>query len=277
MIQETEGQQVVTHGGGINGFNTLIVRFPESKDAIILLNNTGGADLQTMATGIKAILDGKPYDKPKMSAAMDFYSVVQKSGVEKGIEHFMKIKDDEMYEVSEREINSIGYDLLQNGKTKDAIAIFKMNIGQFPDSWNAYDSYGEALMEDGNKEAAIVNYKKSVAMNPGNTSGIKMLEKLGVKAEDVVKDVVIDDAVLATYVGKYELQPGFVITITKEGSQLSAQATGQGANEIYPKSEIEFYLKVVDASVVFNKEDNGEIKSMTLNQGGRAMEAKRIE
>jgi hypothetical protein len=54
----------IAHGGGINGFNTIIVRIPESKDLVVLLNNTGQAPLEEMAQNILAILYNKTYKAP---------------------------------------------------------------------------------------------------------------------------------------------------------------------------------------------------------------------
>ena len=48
-----------------------------------------------------------------------------------------------------------------------------------------------------------------------------------------------------------------------------AQATGQSEFEIYPKSDSVFYLKVVEAQVTFNLNDDGKVVSITLLQGGR--------
>ena len=50
---------IVEHGGGINGFNTVIVRMPESKNLIVLLNNTGGTKLGEMTQRIA----GDPFRK----------------------------------------------------------------------------------------------------------------------------------------------------------------------------------------------------------------------
>ena len=46
---------IIEHGGGINGFNTVITRMPESKNLIVLLNNTGGTKLGEMVKKISAI------------------------------------------------------------------------------------------------------------------------------------------------------------------------------------------------------------------------------
>lgn len=54
----------IWHGGSINGFSTIIVRIPESKDLVVLLNNTGNVDVESIARNILGILYNKPYDQP---------------------------------------------------------------------------------------------------------------------------------------------------------------------------------------------------------------------
>ena len=56
-------------------------------------------------------------------------------------------------------MNAIGYQLLNEENTDAAIAIFKLNVSEFPESSNTYDSLGEGYMKQGNNEKAIVNYK----------------------------------------------------------------------------------------------------------------------
>jgi tetratricopeptide (TPR) repeat protein len=75
-------------------------------------------------------------------------------------------------------MNNLGYLMLKRGKTSEAIEVFKLNVEEFPESFNVYDSLGEAYMTAGDKEKAIFNYKKSIEINPNNESGKKMLEKL---------------------------------------------------------------------------------------------------
>ena len=82
------------------------------------------------------------------------------------------------YYVAEAEINRLGYKYLGEEKVPEAIEIFKINVKEFPESWNVYDSLGEAYMVNGDKELAIKNYEKSVALNPNNRGGINALKKL---------------------------------------------------------------------------------------------------
>ncbi len=91
------------------------------------------------------------------------------------------------------------------------------------------------------------------------------------------REAAIDPKLLDGYVGRYELAPGFVLTVTREGDGLFAQATGQGRNQIYPKSDREFFYKVVDAQVTFETDKSGKATSLTLHQNGANMPAKRIQ
>ena len=65
---------------------------------------------------------------------------------------------------TENDLNLYGYGLLQQKKYDEAIAIFQKNVKDHPQSWNTYDSLGEALAAKGDKKAAIDNYSKALSM-----------------------------------------------------------------------------------------------------------------
>jgi cytochrome c-type biogenesis protein CcmH/NrfG len=48
----------------------------------------------------------------------------------------------------------------------------------YPDDFNAYDSLGEALMAAGDYEGSVLNYSRSVQLNPRNDNGLKKLVEL---------------------------------------------------------------------------------------------------
>ncbi len=87
------------------------------------------------------------------------------------------------------------------------------------------------------------------------------------------KEVAVSPAILQTYVGTYELAPGFDIVMTVEGGQLMTQATGQPKFPVFAESETKFFLKVVDAQLEFVKNDKGEVTHVILHQGGRDAKA----
>jgi len=80
--------------------------------------------------------------------------------------------------IDENRLNSLGYGFLGDKKLVEALAVFKLNVELYPESWNAYDSLAEAYMTNGDKEPAILNYEKSLALNPNNVNGAAMLKKL---------------------------------------------------------------------------------------------------
>tara|TARA_R110000787_G_scaffold108621_1_gene217007 strand:+ start:3926 stop:5686 length:1761 start_codon:yes stop_codon:yes gene_type:complete len=273
----TDSIYTIGHGGGINGFNTNISRATSDKSLVVLLNNTGGAPLDDMTKAIRGIMYGKTYDMPKKSVANAVFAVIEDKGIDAGVSYYNTIKDDETYNLSEREMNDVGYQLMGGDKVAEASKVFQLITEEFPTSSNAYDSLGESLMKLGKNDQAIKNYRKSVVLNPNNKNGIEFLKKLGDDVSDLEKEVKVSDAILETYIGKYELMPSFILTVTKEGNQLKTQATGQPVFDIFPKTENEFYLKVVNAQLVFNKNEEGNVDSVTLFQGGQEVNGKKVE
>lgn len=91
------------------------------------------------------------------------------------------------------------------------------------------------------------------------------------------KVATVDRKIYDLLVGDYELQPGFVISITLSEGKLFSQATNQNKLELFPESEYKYFIKVVDAVLEFNKDEKGKIISLTLHQGGMHMPGKKIK
>lgn len=114
----------------------------------------------------------------KPSLAYKLSEILDNEGSAKTKQWIEQLKNRDAYFIDQNEINSLGYEWLQNGKTKEAIEIFKINVQQFPYAWNVYDSLGEAYMADKQNDLAIKNYKKSLELNPDNQYGINALQVL---------------------------------------------------------------------------------------------------
>ncbi len=85
------------------------------------------------------------------------------------------------FTMSDDELNAWGYKLLRDDNMPQAVAIFRLNTELHADSWNAFDSLGEAYAKEGNSASAIEAYRKSLALNPGNGNAVDQLKTLGVK------------------------------------------------------------------------------------------------
>ncbi len=263
---------VVWHNGGTGGYRTFAGFVKATgKGVVVLTNSTKGAD----DIGFRLLNSAAKLIEVKKSAATAIRQVADAKGAEAAWKAYQEMKKNQQtsYEFNENEFNTLGYNYLQSGKTQIALVVFKINVAEYPNSSNVYDSYGEALMKDGLNESAIENYKKSLELNPANTNAVAMLAKMGVEAS--VEKVEVDEAILETYVGNYELAPGFFIAITREGGQLFGQATGQGKFELFAKSPTEFYLTIVEARIVFTSKD-GKVEGLTLYQGGQVIPGKKV-
>ncbi len=80
--------------------------------------------------------------------------------------------------------------------------------------------------------------------------------------------VKIDPKIYDAYAGQYELAPGAVFTVRRDGDRLVVQLTGQPFFEVFPESAANFFYKVVDAQITFVKNDKGEATELILHQNG---------
>ena len=102
-------------------------------------------------------------------------------GYEQAIEVFKELKKKTAdFQPLENDLNDCAYRMLNGGgKPKEALEIFKLNVFLYPTSANVYDSVAEAYEANGNRELAISNYKRSLALDPKNTNAAQQLKRLG--------------------------------------------------------------------------------------------------
>jgi tetratricopeptide (TPR) repeat protein len=123
----------------------------------------------------------------KESAAAEIGRVVDQGGAAAAVNRYRELvaADDPDLFFDETEFNLLGYRLLGESRVDDAIAVFELNVERFPESWNVYDSLGEAHATKGNRERAIELYRRSLELNPDNTNGVQALDRLGAGANGV--------------------------------------------------------------------------------------------
>jgi len=114
------------------------------------------------------------------SAACIVGKKMKANGVEAGLKAFQKMSEAEegTYVFKEKEFNSLGYAFLYLENKDMAIAVLELNVKQYPDSWNCYDSLGEAYMAAKQYDKASQNYQVAVNMNPESQHSKDQLEKL---------------------------------------------------------------------------------------------------
>jgi len=116
--------------------------------------------------------------------------------------------------------------------------------------------------------------------HPKGSDSVAARRLLALAAGDPVIDApkvgTLDQTAFDACVGDYELAPGFVLKVWREGDTLYAQATGQPRAEIFPAGPYDYFLKVVEASLTFEKGSDGKVNRLVLHQGGRDLPGRRL-
>jgi CubicO group peptidase (beta-lactamase class C family) len=174
------GQTMLAHGGSINGFNTLEQRLVGDHDLIVIFNNTPGANLVDMVKGIRAILYGQEAAVPKRWLVPDLGETLVNRGADAAVAKYRELKrtNPNGFNFDERALNQLGNMLLEKGRNADAIAVFKLNVEEYPKSGNVYGSLAAAYARDGQKQQAITNYRKSLELDPKNQNAANKLKEL---------------------------------------------------------------------------------------------------
>lgn len=89
------------------------------------------------------------------------------------------------FELSDAEalLNEIGYTLLFDERSDDAIEVFSLNTELFPGSPNTFDSLGEALLVSGDLASALDNYRKVLKIDPDNENALRMIEEIQARSQ----------------------------------------------------------------------------------------------
>ena len=91
----------------------------------------------------------------------------------------LKVASASGYDLSEQEMNSLGYHFLRDLKRiPDAIAVLRLNVDPFPASANAHDSLAEACLANREFECALTHFKAVLELDPGNSGAKNELKKL---------------------------------------------------------------------------------------------------
>ncbi|MGI9108312.1 MAG: serine hydrolase [Pyrinomonadaceae bacterium] len=275
LDQSKETINSVQHNGGINGFSTIIVRYPERKHLIVLLDNTSqGANLDRISRDLTNILYNQPFILPRQSIAEVLMKTISEKDTAAAVKQYRELKATQAgnYDFGENELNMLGYQLLGAKNLKEAIEIFKLNVEAHPQAANPYDSLGEAYLQAGERELALQNYKKSVELNPQNTNAVAIIKNLERPAMPV------DAATLLVYAGQYDVPGLGLLDIAKDGDKLIGAPPGQTKTALTPQGDNRFFVAGPNINLTFGKDDKGQVTHVTVRlPDGREIQAKKIK
>ncbi|HEV8486355.1 MAG TPA: serine hydrolase [Blastocatellia bacterium] len=184
-LQSTTDGLSFWHWGDNGDSKAYVVAFERQRLGVVVFANSANG-LSFMPELVNDAIGGEQpalawikYESYKSPARLLLKHIIDE-GVEASLREYRKWRTGRAAAavVSEDQMNRIGYALLGQKRVKDAIEVFKLNVEDYPQSSNTYDSLGEAYMIDGAKDLAITNYQRSIELNPKNTGGIEALKKL---------------------------------------------------------------------------------------------------
>ncbi len=267
--------RAIGHDGDIFGFSTFLLHFPDEDRTVAVVANTEGRT-QPIAFDLARILYGQTVERPTRPVGLELAAVLDADGIDAAIERYREIRgrEAEAYDLGEDQLNALGYLVLGRGDVAAAVRLFELNVEMHPEAWNPHDSLGEATLAAGDRDRAVASYQRALTLNPTSESTREVLERLGAEIPDT--EVRVPAAVLARYVGRYTLQPGVVIEVSRDGDRLFAEAPGQPVRELVPSSETQFRIPAMDAQIRFVA-DGGPAEGLVLDVDGQTLNAVRAE
>ncbi len=252
-VGKVQGVPMAGHGGGINGFSTYALRLPEQKLYVAVLANSdsGPANPGVVARKAAGVAIGKPYreftELALPPAALD--GVTGTYDVEKGVQRVFRREGDKLV-------------MQRSGRPPVTLKAASANEFFIPGSLEYFEFKRDAK----GMATQVVQY----------TDGGPLVQPRSGDAPAPRQAVKLANAAFDARAGRYELRPGFVMELTREGDRYFAQATGQGKLEIFASSDTLFFSRDVDAEISFEPVAGQDGQTFVLKQGGRNLPGRRL-
>jgi CubicO group peptidase (beta-lactamase class C family) len=255
-IGEIRGVKLISHGGGLHGFSSYLMQLPEKKFTVAVLANSQPSIPELSSSGFAHQI-AEIYLFKEMEQRVSFIE-------DKTVDP--TVYDDYVgrYDYGDSMVLTVtrqGDRLLAQLSGQGQAEIFPRSENEF--FWKEVDA-----------QITFVRNKKGKVTGAVHHQGGRTLKVPKLKDEPVAK---VDPAVYDAYVGEYEIENVGKLTVTKDDGHLYAQLASQPKFEVFPRSETEFFLKVVQADIIFTKDKDGRVTGLTLKQAGVNMTGKKVK
>ncbi len=183
FLNNFKGAKYFGHSGGNEGFVCYYVGSLEDGNGMVVMTNGRSSMLMDeIVCSIASLNNWKnyPLEPMKESISLTIRKECEKD-IDKGIELYKNLKKNNRTDYNfdnENELNTLGYEFLRDAKTASAIKIFDLNVTEFPNSANVYDSRGEAYFNNKDYLLSKSDYQKVLAIEPTNQNAKEMLLKI---------------------------------------------------------------------------------------------------
>jgi len=249
-LDDYRGQEVIEHGGGLNGFISQLARYPKENITVALLTNISPPEVSTNSNTIAEYLLWQKMEKQKSNTV--------NTSVSEDINQYVGRYD--FHNGAVMIITAENNNLFTQLTGQQKFSIFPSGAGEY--FWKVVDA----------RISFVKNVNGEVEYGDFQQNGNK-LKVAKLKDEPVVS---IDKALYNLYSGKYDFGNNMTITVTRESDKLFVQATNQPKFEIFPLSEKEFTMRELNAKILFVKEPDGKVSKLVLDMAGQKKDVARL-
>jgi len=256
-IWTRDGVEIICHDGGTGGYRSWIGFDPKSRTGVVVLSNTstnaGATDIgmHLLDPAFPLLQPPKEHHEVKVDAAV--------------LEKYTG-----RYQLAPNFILAI---------TRDGDRLYSQATGQ-----PRFEIFAEGdrdfFVKDFDAQLTFVvdanGRATSLVLHQNGDHPAKRMEGEPPPAKEH-KEIAVDPKIFDGYVGRYQLAPNFVLTVTREDKHLFVQATAQPKFEVFAERDHEYFFKVVDAQITFVTDAAGHATSLTLHQNGMDVPGKRVE
>ena len=171
-LQRTEQGDSFWHwGDNNNDTHSFVIASEKQKSGLLIFTDSGNGhsiipEIVSQVMGGKQPLTAWINYEPYNSQFKSLLRAILSEGIDGPLNRYLDERDRDGRRLNEVQINRLGYALLERRKLAEAIKIFKLNIEDYPNSANTYDSLAETYLGMGEKELAREFYKKALEVNP---------------------------------------------------------------------------------------------------------------
>lgn len=260
LIVDRFDRRLIMHGGGIDGFSATINRFVDDSVCIVVLGNNEAAPIGEIAASLAAIVFGEPYDVPVIKSPItidndllpDYVGVFE---ITPGEYRVVTLKNDTLYS---RRGNGTRYILYPEAA----------------DKFFFEHDHTTTLAFVRDRDGAVVRH--IIHQSGRDEPARKMTGDVADSVLAAGQPVDVDPAVYHRYVGEYEFDDGYSLAVSTRDCRIYTQLSGQPEFEIFPLSEVEYFLKVADAQITFVVDENGETTGIIVHQGGQDIRGTKV-
>jgi len=173
------------HTGDDTGFQAMMVMDRVTGQGAVIMTNSelGGLLADTLVDSIAQEYhwrDYVPAERPRAMASAILMATARSLGIQAALAQYQTLKEAKQSQLTPDQdtLLILGYLFLADEKLEHAVEALKLEVQEYPQHWNAYDTLAEIYVSLGEGQLAIQNYEKSLEINPDNQNAAEHLKKL---------------------------------------------------------------------------------------------------